>query len=109
MNEAMLRNLTPNELERHLWITEPYSPAHLAVLAVLEEIEETPADIDQDDINYEACEIKETVETMEKGIHAALRSLETFNNEISDAFENFNLAARSISDSANNIQRTLDL
>lgn len=109
MNQAMLRNLTPDELERHLWITEPYSPAHQAVLAVLEEIEETPADIDQDEINYETCEIKGTVETMERGINAALRRLETFNNEISDAFESFNLAARSISESANNIQHKLDL
>tara|TARA_R110001592_G_scaffold363400_1_gene688189 strand:- start:47785 stop:48114 length:330 start_codon:yes stop_codon:yes gene_type:complete len=109
MNQAMLRNLTPNELERHLWITEPYSPAHLAVLAMLEEIEETPADIDQDDINYEATEIKSTVATMEKGVNNAMRRLEILNDEIFGSFESCLLAARSISASADNIQRNLDL
>tara|TARA_R110002050_G_scaffold294546_1_gene452439 strand:- start:880 stop:1233 length:354 start_codon:yes stop_codon:yes gene_type:complete len=40
MNEAMLRNLTPDELERHFWITEPYSPIHNAVCSVIDEREE---------------------------------------------------------------------
>lgn len=109
MNEAMLRNLTPNELERHLWITEPYSPTHLAVLAVLEEIEETPAAIASDDINYEATEIKTTVANMKQEINNALRRLGNFDYEIRGAFENFNLGASSISASADNIQSSLDL
>ena len=36
-NPDMIRILTGDELERHLWQTEPYSPRHLALIDLLDE------------------------------------------------------------------------
>ena len=109
MNEAMLRNLTPDELERHLWITEPYSPTHLAVLAVIEEFEEGAEFIDQAGINSEARQIKENVEGMKKGINDAFGRLNEFSVVMADALENLSITASSISAGANDIQCSLNL
>jgi len=48
MNPATLRNLSPSELERHLYMTQPYSPAHLAAIDAYEtamDVETLTADL----------------------------------------------------------------
>ncbi|GAA4087249.1 hypothetical protein [Zhongshania borealis] len=64
MNQAMLRNLTSDELERHLWITEPYSPAHNALLTVLDANDKPNEDLDFDRVEDALADINIDAEKM---------------------------------------------
>ena len=95
MNEAMLRNLSPEELESHLWITEPYSPTHLAVLSIL----------DASDSELQGSYFSDVVNSV-RNINAYKDAMV---EEIQSALDRCRQLADNIGSSTSCIQRTLDL
>ncbi|WP_022957255.1 hypothetical protein [Spongiibacter tropicus] len=70
MNDAMLNNITIDELETHLWLTEPYSSAHNAVLKVLDERDEL------DDSHPDYNLIRDRLETIERHANVSCGAME---------------------------------
>ena len=81
MNEAMLRNLTVDELENHLYVTQPYSPAHRAVLEVLDERDE----LDNNHPDYNL--MRDRLEAIERHANVSCGAME----ELLEIFEDSDL------------------
>ena len=86
INPALLRNLSPEEFERHLYMTQPYSPAHLAAIASHDaqgDLADAEADAEDADHAYQA-EKKRRIDAEDAitAVEVALNEANTENQDI---------------------------
>ncbi|GAB3380843.1 hypothetical protein NCG89_00865 [Spongiibacter taiwanensis] len=98
MNEAMLRNLTLDELECHLRVTEQGSPAHIAVCMKLDEL-------DVPDARHEQAVTRLT--ELKAGANNLSKAIESISNAVRDQLGGLFDDAEQLSADITTIQHSL--
>lgn len=98
MNDAMLRNLTLDEMECQLRVTEQDSPAHLAVCKALDAMEEG---------NPDAKAMSRILADIESDAHDLREELATRARDIKRELESFSADACGVADRISAVQHSL--